>query len=410
MISNLKRGQKECNLANERLKGSLSKANPESSMRLIDLIPERSIVDRLVNLYFDTFETTYRILHRPTFWRHYDFFWQSPEQAPPGFIPSLLLVMASVRCMSSTKALCFNQGGSTIRSEAIQYIKSSDYWLTQQSQKHRFLAMYQVMCLRFLAAAACSLKVKQAYTKAEDLLNYFKAAGMHRDPCLLGERCSVYEMEMRRRLWYTVMEFELQASIDRGMPSSMAGVRFDCPPPLNINDENLMEESLKLPVAKPSEDFTRMSFLDLSSKSLALRVSLCSLINDTNSSISFDEVLKYDRQINNALQSIPEWKGFDTTQASTLLELQLHELLLLIHTPYARLKDSPQSRYSRMVCLETAKHLLDQHHKLMSSDNFTISLVRDDVYRAALSICHNVFLCARIPGRSSSASFSESDY
>jgi hypothetical protein len=399
--SSLERVQNECNLADARLKGSLNKTPPVSNP--LDLVPDRSIADRLVNLYFDTFELTYRILHRPTFWRDYDCFWKSPEQAPPGFVPILLLVMATVHCMSPKEPLSFNIEGSTVRSEAIQWIWACDFWLTQQSQKHRFLAMYQVMCLRFLAASAISLKVKEAYTRAEHLLTYFKAAGMHRDPYLLVDRCSPYEMEMRRRLWATIMELELQSSIDRGMPSSLAGLTFDCPPPLNINDENLMEQSVKLPVATPSEDYTKTSFLDISSRSLSLRISLCSLINDPSFSMPFSDVLRYDQQINEALESIPQWKGNDTTQVSTLLDLQLRQFILLIHTPFARRKDSSHSRYSRMVCFETAKKLLDQHHSLISSDNFTISLIRGDVYYAALSICHNTFLCSVVPSRSSTA-------
>ena len=400
--STLERVQNDFNLVDARLKGGLMKTPPPSSTGLIELVPDRPVADRLVNLYFDTFETTYRIVHRTTFWRDYEFFWQSPEQTPPGFVPVLLLIMASVHCMLPKEPLNFNHEGSTVRSEAIQWIRACDFWLTQQSQKHRILAMYQVMCLRFLAAAASSLKVKQAYTRAEDLLNYFKAAGMHRDPRLLADRCSAYEMEMRRRLWYTVMELELEASIVRGMPSSLAGLTLDCPPPSNINDEYFVERSLKLPVAKPSEEFTRTSFLDISSKTLSLRVSLCSLVNDPSSCIPFADVLSYDQQINEELASIPEWKDRGTTQVRTLLDLQLRQFLLLIHSPYARQKVSAQSRYSRMVCIETAQHLLDQHHNLISSDNFTISLVRDDVYRAALSICHNVFLCSLTPSRSSS--------
>ncbi|KAG0650421.1 Transcription factor lepE [Hyphodiscus hymeniophilus] len=395
--SNLERIQNECNLADVKLKGSLAKSPPASTIKLLDLVPDRSIADRLVNLYFDTFETSYRILHRPIFWRDYELFWQAPEQAAPGFVPVLLLVMACVRCMVPKAPLSFNHEGSTVRSVAIQWIRACDFWLTQQSQKHRFLAMYQVMCLRYLAAAASSLKVKQAYSQAENLLIYFKAAGMHRDPNLLVEKCSAYEMEMRRRLWATVMEFELQASIDRGMPSSLAGLTIDCPPPLNINDEHFAEQSVKLPLAKPSEEFTRTSFLDISSQNLSLRVSLCSLVNDPSSSMSFDEVLKYEQQIIETLKTIPEWRDRDITQVSTLLDLQLRQFLLLIHNQYARQKDTSQSRYSRMVCFETAKHILDQHHRLISSDNFTLSLVRDDVYRAALSICHNAYLCTLAP-------------
>ncbi|CAN9212982.1 unnamed protein product [Alternaria alternata] len=44
-----------------------------SSLR--DLLPDRSITDRLVQKYLSTFETTYRILHIPTFQNAYERYW-----------------------------------------------------------------------------------------------------------------------------------------------------------------------------------------------------------------------------------------------------------------------------------------------------------------------------------------------
>jgi hypothetical protein len=400
--SNLQRLQNECNVADTKLKESLTKAPPISSVNLLDLVPDRSVAEPLVRLYFETFEMTYRILHRPTFWSDYESFWSSPAQGPLGFVPVLLLIMAVVRCMSPKEPLSFTHEGSSLRAEAVQWIRACDYWLTQQSSKHRFLAMYQVMCLRFLAASANSLKTKEAYLDAENLLNYFRAAGMHRDPHMLDDRCSPYEMETRRRLWFTVMELELQASIDRGMPSSLSSFTAECPPPLNINDNSFGETSTQLPTSRSSEEYTEASFLDISSRSLPLRIALCSLVNDTSSSLPYDDVLKYEQQITEALDTIPRWENSQTTQVSTLLDLELRQFLLLIHTPFAARKlASSQSRYSRLVCFETAQQIITQNFKLISSNNFTISLIRDDVYRAALSMCHNAFLCSLNPSQSS---------
>lgn len=400
--SSLQRLQNECNTADARLKGSVAKAPPIPSTDLIGMVPERAVAEPLVRLYFDTFEATYRILHRPTFWKDYESFWRSPGQGgPPGFLPVLLLVMATVRCMSRNEPLSFNHEGSSVRAEAVQWIRACDLWLKQQSQKHRTMAMYQVMCLRLLAASANSLKTKQAYGEAESLLTYFRAAGMHRDPRLLDDRCSPYEMEMRRRLWATTMELELQASIDRGMPSSLGAILADCPTPLNIDDKLFTESSMELPPSRPPDEYTETSFLDTSSKSLSLRIHLCSLINDPSSPMQYDDVLRYEQHINEALDSIPKWEDRETTQASTLLDLQLRQFFLLIHTPFARKTKSSQSRYSRMVCFETAKHILHQHFKLISSNNFAISLIRDDIYRAALTMCHNAFLCSLNPSQSS---------
>lgn len=402
--SALERLQNDCKVMQARYKKNEAKSWKEPPPDLVDCVPEKTVTDSFVKLYFNTFEKTYHILHEPTFWSDYDEFWKSPRDSKPGFVPVLLLILATVRDMSPGEPLSFDlNGSSSRRTEAISWIQACDAWLKQQSQKHRFMAMYQVMCLRVLAASSNCLKMKEAYLGVENLLGYFKAAGMHRDPSILEGRCSVFEKEMRRRFWATAMELELQASIDRGMSSSLSSIPFDCQPPLNINDEDLAVDALHCPEPKPLEQYTLTSYLHVSHKSLPLRVSLCSLINDPSSHLEYHQVLQYEQQINEALDAIPQWTDWTNkghNQASSLLDLQLRQFLLMLHTPFARRSGSSQHRYSRMVCFETSKHLLDQHSKLISSGNFTLPLLREDVFRAALSICHNTFLYTLKPGSS----------
>lgn len=399
--SKLARLQSERKAVEVRYKCSKAPVLKNSAVNLVSLVPERTVVDQFVQLYTSTFEETYRVLHLPTFWKDYEIFWNSPEESKPEFVAVLLLILATVRCMSPTEPWSFDRNGSSARTEAISWIQACDTWLQQQSQKHRTVAMYQVMCLRVLAASSNSLKIKQAKLFAAGLLEYFKAAGMHRDPSLLEGRCSTFDKEMRRRFWSTVMELELQSSLDRGTPSSLTSTPFDCKPPLNINDEDLMVDAVRSPIPKPSDEYTSTSYLHIASKSISLRITLCSLINDPRSSLGYDQVLWYEQQINEELATIPKWNDYKNNghnQASALLDLQLRQYLIMLHTSFSRRSHSSQNCYSRMVCFETSKHILDLHSKLVSSGNFTLSLLRGDIVYAALTICHNAFLCTLNPG------------
>ena len=399
--STLERLQSERKAFEARYKCTKAPAPRKPSVNLANLVPERSITDHFVQLYMSTFEQTYRVLHQPTFWSEYEAFWNSRQESKSGFVAVLLLILATVRCMSPKETWSFDLEGSSARTEAISWIMACDSWLQQQSQKHRTVAMYQAMCLRVIAASTNSLKIKQAKLFAEALLEYFKAAGMHRDPSLLEGRCSTFDKEMRRRFWATVMELELQSSLDRGTPSSLSSTPFDCKPPLNINDEDLVVGAVRSPITKPSEEYTSTSYLHIASKSIAFRITLCSLINDTRSNLGYEQVLRYEQQINNELDAIPKWTEGEkkhVNQASALLDLQLRQYLIMLHTPFARRSDSSQNRYSRMVCFEASKYILDLHSKLTSSENFTLSLLRRDVLYAALSTCHNAFLCTLNPG------------
>jgi hypothetical protein len=61
------------------------------------------------------------------------------------------------------------------------------------------------------------MKVKEYYHEVQAHVALLRSAGLHRDPGIFGTRCSIFEAEMRRRLWATTMEIELQVSIDKGV-------------------------------------------------------------------------------------------------------------------------------------------------------------------------------------------------
>jgi hypothetical protein len=281
-------------------------------------------------------------------------------------------------------------------------------WLHRQSQKHVYLPIWQIRCLSLLAKMSNTVKKKRTWTSAGNLMRQAMSAGFHRDPSLLGAKVSVFDQEMRRRLWATIVELELQASIDRGMPSALAGFPCDVAPVLNINDEDFGEDSRNAPAQKPWNEYTATSFLHLSRSSFSLRVSLNSLLNELSSHAEYEDVLIYDEKIMHKLQEIPTRTDSGAIHEDplfpdlirTLLDVQLRQFLILLHGPFARQAQS-NSRYSlsKMVCFNAASSILDQHSKLVNSGNHTLLLFRNDVFRAALSICHNIHVTTSIQSK-----------
>jgi hypothetical protein len=281
-------------------------------------------------------------------------------------------------------------------------------WLQRQSQKHVYLAIWQIRCLLLLAKMANTVKKKRTWTSAGNLMRQAMSAGFHRDPSLLGTKVSVFDQEMRRRLWATMVELELQASIDRGMPSASAGFSSDVAPVLNVNDEDFEEGSQRAPIQKPWEEYTATSFLHMSRSSLSLRVSLNSLLNELSSHAQYEDVLMYDEKIMQKLQDIPASPDSEAIQEGprlpdlprTLLDVQLRQFLILLHSPFARQAQS-NSRFSlsKMVCFNAAGSILEQYSKLVTSGNHTLLLFRNDVFRAALSTCHNILVSTSIQSK-----------
>jgi hypothetical protein len=280
---------------------------------------------------------------------------------------------------------------STLRERAIALVEISESWLERQSQKNLSLARWQCRCLVLLARISNTIKKKQTWNVAGNLLRQAMSAGFHRDPSLLGTPMGEIDQEMRRRLWATIMELELQVSIERGMPSMLTIVTWDTTNVLDLLDEELDEsggERLPQPPWSPS-------FLRSSRASLSLRLSLTAAINDADSPLTHDDVLKYDEQIISHLQQLEtnacsEEPGIKARHAlsETVLDLQLRQFLLLLHTPFAvDQQQSSRASTSRLACLNAASTVIESCSKLSRTNYNFISLTRTDLFRSAFVIC-----------------------
>ncbi|PSN59846.1 hypothetical protein BS50DRAFT_220054 [Corynespora cassiicola Philippines] len=365
-----------------------------SSLRM--LLPERLTVDIVVRKYFDTFEKTYRILHAPTFWAAYESFWDSPG-INPEMDAIVLAILACTLCTSNHDSTRYDPNGSTFRSKAITWLKGCEAWLKRQSNKHRTLASLQVRCLRILALMTTCYKTKEIYQETQAHMAFMRAIGMHRDPSILGARCSVFEGEIRRRLWATSLELELQTSIDRGMSPATSGFEYDCSQPRNINDVDLYTGMQQLPNSQPISVFTDTSFLHCSMSTASLRIRICALMNGLQRSLDLQDALELEQEVQQGLENIPTWLEENSLQAQTLLDLQLRQFIAILHTPRALLpQDRMRSdqRYSILTCLETSTTTIERHIALLEVGNYSLCCIRSDYYRSALLICHIAYYAA----------------
>ena len=378
-----------------------------SEKTLSELLPDRETVEPLVRLYLETFETVYHVLHVPSFWKEYLQFWKAPGQGRPGFVATTLLMMATVYCVSKSENLSFVGVTSIVRDTAVTWISACDSWLQSQSQKHMTLTYLQLCCLLQLAKRNNVVKAKRYWTSAGTLMRFAMSAGLHRDPTLLAipSKISQFDGEMKRRIWATIVELELQASIDRGMPSSLSLLASDCNPPRNIDDEQLDDSLQDLPMPKLPTEFTLTSFLAEARKSLLLRSSLNALINDPRSHMELSEILHHEEKIMQSLRNIPDWtnnevaRGRGAQMSQVLLDLQLRQHLLLLHARFGRKSSSVSLRnYSRIMCLNAATYIIDLHYRLDRKVNAALSLLRDDIFQTAVSVCYDLSITDPLNG------------
>ena len=277
---------------------------------LVAQVPEKSYADRLLYHYLDTIETTYRVLHVPTFLKEYESYWQAPKDAKPEFAIQLLIAMSMTVCITPGGEEGFVGRSSAKRELATHWINICNYWLESQSKKHVALINYQLLLQIWMSKLLNCVKVKRFWTESGGLVRHFMAAGLHREPNLLCGKINTFDCEMRRRLWYTVLELDLQATIDRGMTPTIGSLDWDTLPPLNIDDESFDEDTEKMPEPKARGSFTRTSFLSWAAESLAVRIEVLQNINSIRNALDHDTIMLHDHKIRHIFDNIPleGWK------------------------------------------------------------------------------------------------------
>ncbi|KAF1836768.1 C6 zinc finger domain-containing protein [Decorospora gaudefroyi] len=361
---------------------------------MLAALPERSVVDVQVSLYFQTWETTYRILHEPSFWKEYRAFW---EQGPGdkdrvSFAVMLVLIIAITKCLAP-KDDVFVGDTTADRKAASDLIHICEAWIAQQPRKRLTLMVFQLQCLALLAKRVNCIKMKQDWVASGDLLRLALASGMHRDPSLLGDgRISTFDQEMKKRLWVTIMELELQSSVESGLQSGLTGLYFDTPAPANLADEDLSVDTQQVRTTQGSDHFTSASYLVATLRSLPLRIRLTQLLNTPSSDLQYADILHFDAQIHSAISALPSWDNERAAAPSALLALQLRQYLLILHKPYAKLAPiDGRYMYSFTIVVGTCSSIIEIHDKLVSKGDLTLGNLRNDVIRLGLTLSQVVY-------------------
>lgn len=356
------------------------------------MLPSQSVSKALAELYFDRFEITHRILHGPTFWKDFDNVWDDPTKSNPAFLTILLLVILIADTILPVNWMQ-NAG---LKRPAMELpaviIATCEAWLSKQTKKYLTIELFQVRVLIHVAKQMRCIQLKQTWTSTGGLLRFAMAAGLHRDPSLLDSMISPYHQEMRRRLWSTIMELDLQASLDRGMPSSIGDQFWDCPTPTNCEDEAFDETVQKLPSSKAKQVFSTGSFMHISQQTIRLRSEMCSVLNDTVSSPSHIEVLEYERRVMTLLQELPSWDTEQSKAVRAMLDIQLRQYLLLLHFRFLQTSTSHAQRsYSTFACANAALSVLGSYQDLGVAEYFAFSLLSvGGVMRPALALCQTL--------------------
>lgn len=225
-------------------------------MQLHQSFPRREVIDELIQLYFTTFESCYRILHFPSFQAEYQSYIDQPENANGSFALILILLMSVAGVMHSDASVC-----REIAAKTPSWIHIAQTWLSAPLEKDRLtLRGIQIHCLLLLAREVNRIGADLIWISAGSLLRMAMQMGLHQDPSSLGNGMDLRQMEVRRRLWYTILEMNVQAALDSGMSPMITSQDYNTQPPSDLSDADLEGEDAKEYWESTTAQSTRASF------------------------------------------------------------------------------------------------------------------------------------------------------
>ncbi|KAJ0117352.1 hypothetical protein J7T55_003766 [Diaporthe amygdali] len=313
-------------------------------------LPPRHLADILVNRYLETIETVYRVLHIPSFKRDYEAIWTNPSTKPEThFIVQLKLVLA-------LGAVTYDQNFS-LRPEATRWIYEAQTYLSEPIFKPRLrIQVVQTRILLLLAMENVDVSGDSVWIAAGSLIRTVVTMGLHRDPSRLPEM-TPFAAEMRRRLWNTILEISLQASISKGGPPLLSTDDFDAEAPRNIDDEALTAGLNQVPIDNNGP--TSVSVARALRATYPVRLKVAKFLNDLNiTGPTYEETLQLDAEVREAFKEFRRSLHPLRNQPSMKFAIDASEFIMnrylsSLHMPYfAASLRSPAYAFSRQVVVD----------------------------------------------------------
>ncbi|KAJ5629126.1 hypothetical protein N7528_002783 [Penicillium herquei] len=377
---------------------------------LLGSLPPKPVTDRLLSVYTKNFEKTLRILHIPSFLRHYTTFWGSTDHEPSFlsmFVPILTAILSiSVAIETEPFSPEYLSSWNYLKQHAVASVQA---WMRKLPRKPRTdLATLQVGVLILLARKLRLVPAEELWKESGLLVRSAMVMGLHVNVTLSPSKSlTVFQAELRRRLWVAIVEMDLQASIAAGMPVLTPALDFSPLTPSNLNDADFNESSPELPTPKPLDVETDTLPQILLANSLGKRIRIMGLMQHTTPKETMDERLKESEDIEEILQHIPLFLHPDYNSESTdlssvlsrvLLDIQIRRPLLCLLRPVTGSDNQDEQSFSgiQRMCLESSITILSYQ------DLFDPTVVDPDTpgsntyWRIFQTFCQNDILWAAL--------------
>ncbi|KAH7186275.1 uncharacterized protein B0J16DRAFT_363232 [Fusarium flagelliforme] len=377
---------------------------------ILSSIPARSVVDRLVSRYFNSFEMSPAVLHSVQFLKEYEAFWEDPQATSPIWLGLLFTIM----CLATQFEKSRLDPG--VQSPAVL---SMERELQEMVDNFRLRIPQCLVLGSYAKGGPFVLETLMLYIAAEIFLssdaeieiwilmgNTVQLAlhmGYHRDPKHF-KGLSPFAAEMRRRIWATIVEMDLGLSAQMGLPRMVKHWQTDTQEPSNLQDSDFDSATVEMPPSRLNTDLTPILYRLVKARLMTTIGYIWDFSADVRP-YPYTEVQKMDDKLDQARKSIPEclkWHSMarnitDSPQhimQKVILETVFYRAKIVLHRKYMFLPLA-QSASSRRIVLESALKLLDYQHMLQEETQPFCQLYQER-WRVSSLVNHDFLLATSI--------------
>ncbi|KAA8642975.1 hypothetical protein EYZ11_007259 [Aspergillus tanneri] len=334
---------------------------------LLAALPVRSDADRLVSVYLNSKESTLVIMHIPTFAREYAGFWRNPSDVTISWLAYLFGILCACTGLHLFSTSGRADGDLAEKFDAYHRRASQCLAMSVYTTPGR----YKLEAL-ILSVASEILRSTDTHVGPSALLGLATRlalhSGYHRDPKHF-RGISVFEGEMRRRIWMYLSLLDHYISLQAGLPPSTNQVQSDTDEPRNLTDEDLDPAATALPPARPWTEKTPILFPVVLNRIMFAAAEITRRVYSVKG-IPYREVLHLDANLHELHATVPVSLRFRPLEECIAdpptaimdrynVDLMYQKARCDLHRRYlAHQRWNPTYAYSRRQCLDAARTVL----------------------------------------------------
>ena len=350
-----------------------SKPPPYSD--LLAQLPKRTVTDKLVSRYFNSYDPAVHILHPPSWQRNYERHWENPHKSGPAWLGQIFAIM----CLAMHSYFRMDDEPPEFRGKSLA-LAANYRGLTGQCL---LLADFTKPVNHMIETLVLHLHCEYARNRDAEvgtwvlvgmIVRLAMRMGYHRDPKYFPN-ITPFQGELRRRVWTFVRQSDLLFSFQIGLPSMIRLGDCDTELPRNLYDDEFDEDSKTLPPSRPASEPTPVSYM-CAKANIAFAFGKTVEKLHSLSTSSYDEIMALDRDLREARAEFPPHLRLRSIEDSMMdpgalvmqrfyLSILYHKGQCVLHRKFlARARENNRYAHSRRTCVDSSMELLSHQATL----------------------------------------------